>query len=109
MTQSIFYLSKPETSIFLQHEFAEYPDIELLSGSITKKMGMKISKGPAKFYGEELVLYKNYLKKIKYCNDVPYIPVRYTLPSQGWGRIQADRSLPLSLFHRPSLDRPCRL
>jgi len=101
-TESIFYLKKPESSIFIGQEFREYPSFPLLYGFIHNKMGIKLRKFIAETYPDEQTHYKNFCKKIKYDGNTPYVSVQYRQPSHGWGRVQSVGNLDMSVFHRPT-------
>lgn len=101
-TDSIWYLKKPEGSIFLGQEFREYPSFPLLYGFLHNKMGIKLRKWMAKTYPDEQTHYKNFCKNIKYDGNTPYVSVQYRLPSHGWGRIVSVGNSDMSVFHRPS-------
>ena len=53
-------------------------------------------------YEDEQTHYRNYLKKVKYDENDKFIRVSYNNSKHGWGRVQAERSLSGSLFHRPT-------
>lgn len=99
-TQSSFYLPRHETSIYTDINAREYPDIFMIYGFIHKQMGIKLRKHIAKTYPDEHTHYKKYVKL--YNHDDECIETKYSLSTHKWGRINADRSLSLSLFHRPS-------
>jgi len=65
-------------------------------------MGIKLRKSKVILYEDEQTHYKHYIKKIKWVDDEQFVDINYSHASHGWGRINANRSLSLSLFHRPT-------
>jgi len=65
-------------------------------------MGIKLRKRKVILYEDEQTQYKHYIKKIKWVDDEQFVDINYSHASHGWGRINANRSLSLSLFHRPT-------
>lgn len=97
---SAFYLPRQEGSIYLGIKAREYPDMNLIYGFLNKQMGVKLRKHIAKTYPDEQTHYLNYIKIYNY--EEANIETWYTLAKHKWGRINANRSLSLSLFHRPT-------
>lgn len=106
--KSIFLLDKPLKSIFVGLECREFPNFELIYGFIANKMGFKMRKKYLIRYGDEQTHYKKYLKMTKWLEELQYISVGYNHSKHGYGRIQADKSLSLSLFRRPSRHSFCK-
>jgi hypothetical protein len=101
--ESPFHLKKPSPSLFVSMECREYPTFEKLYGFLNNKMGIKLRKSTVTLYEDEQTHYKNYLKKTKWNDEKKkYIKVLYSHSKHGWGRVQAERSLSGSLFHRPT-------
>jgi hypothetical protein len=105
-----FFLPKPKKSIFLQitEGLREYPDYELIYGFIENQMGIKLKMKHLSVYQDELIFYKKYIKNMIWVGNLQYISVKYVQKDHGWGRIYADKSLSLSLFHRPSRHAFCK-
>jgi len=99
---SVFYLEKPKKSIFVGLGSREFPTFDMIYGFVNAKMGIKLRKNTAVLYEDEQTHYKHYIKKIKWVDDEQFVEVNYSHAKHGWGRINADRSLSLSLFHRPT-------
>jgi len=97
---SAFYLPRQDGSIYLGIKAREYPDMNLIYGFLNKQMGVKLRKHIAKTYPDEQTHYLNYIKIYNY--EEANIETWYTLAKHKWGRINANRSLSLSLFHRPT-------
>ena len=97
---SAFYLPRQDDSIYLGIKAREYPDMNMIYGFINKQMGVKLRKHIAKTYPDEQTHYKNYIKIYNY--EEGAIETNYSLAKHKWGRINANRSLSLSLFHRPT-------
>ena len=95
-------LEKPDSSLFIGVDCREYPTFEMLYGFLHNKMGVKLRKHVAKTYADEHTHYKNYIKETRRIGRYRHVEVSYTLSSSGWGRINAVRSLSMSLFHRPT-------
>lgn len=106
-TKNVFYLQKPKKSIFLGLEMREYPTYEKLYGFIANKMGFKLRKKHLAIYQDENLLFKKYIKMIKWLDDLQFISVKYYQKEHSWGRIFADKSLSLSLFPRRSRHSIC--
>ena len=84
-------------------ECREHPTIPMIYGFIQNKMGIKLRKRIAELHKDEQAHYRNYLRNIRYDeDDNGYIRTTYKLPIHGWGRVNAEKSLSMSLFHRPS-------
>lgn len=105
--ESLFYLPKPKKSLFIGLEMREYPSYEKIYGFISNKMGFKIRKKHLAIYKDEHLLYKKYIKMMKWIDDLQFIAVKYYQKEHGWGRVFADKSLSLSLFPRRSRHSFC--
>tara|TARA_R110000787_G_scaffold6613_3_gene22961 strand:- start:41 stop:2581 length:2541 start_codon:yes stop_codon:yes gene_type:complete len=104
---SVFHLKKPTPSIFVGLQCREFATTELLYGFVNAKMGIKLRKSKAVKYEDEQTHYKNYIKKMKWVDDEQFVEVNYSHSQHGWGRINANQSLSLSLFHRPTRHAFC--
>jgi phage/plasmid-associated DNA primase len=102
-----FHLPKPKPSIFVGLEMREYPNHELIYGFVNNKMGIKLRKRFVAIYGDEQTHYKKYIREMKWLDDSQFIAVKYYQPSHLWGRVNAYKSLSLSLFRRPSRHSFC--
>lgn len=100
--ESVFYLPKPKKSIFIGLEMREYPSYEKIYGFIVNKMGFKLRKKHLAIYRDEHLLYKKYIKMMKWIDDLQFISVNYSQKEHGFGRSFANKSLSLSLFPRRS-------
>ena len=104
---SVFYLKKPTPSIFVGLQCREFATMELLYGFVNAKMGIKLRKSKVVKYEDEQTHYKNYIKKTKWVDSEQFVEVNYSHAQHGWGRINANQSLSLSLFHRPTRHAFC--
>lgn len=102
VSENAFHLNKPSKSIFNGLSCREFPNFNLLYGFISNKMGMKVQlkKKHLLRYGNEHTHYRKYLKNVRHIEDIQYIAVEYHHAKHGFGRIQADDSLSMSLFKR---------
>jgi phage/plasmid-associated DNA primase len=100
--ESAFYLPKPAKSIYVGLECREYPTYEMMYGFLTSGMGVKLRKKNVTLYEDEQTHYTHYLKKISWIGDVQYVKTTHNNSSHQWGRINAEKSLSGSLFHRPT-------
>lgn len=105
--ESVFYLAKPKKSIFIGLEMREYPSYEKIYGFIVNKMGFKLRKKHLAIYRDEHLLYKKYIKMMKWIDDLQFISVNYSQKEHGFGRSFANKSLSLSLFPRRSRHSFC--
>lgn len=105
--ESVFYLPKPKKSIFIGLEMREYPSYEKIYGFIVNKMGFKLRKKHLAIYRDEHLLYKKYIKMMKWIDDLQFISVNYSQKEHGFGRSFANKSLSLSLFPRRSRHSFC--
>ena len=99
---SVFFLEKPKPSIFVGLGCREFPTFDLIYGFVNAKMGIKLRKQKVVLYEDEQTHYKHYIKNIKWQDDEQFVKVEYSHSQHGWGRINANKSLSLSLFHRPT-------
>ena len=103
MNSNPLYLEKPKESIFIGFYCREFPSFNKVYGFLNNRMGIKLGKTKNTNHTDEQTHYRNYIKNVKRDeNDMQYVATNYYLPCHGWGRIQAQKSLSLSLFHRPS-------
>jgi len=95
-----------ELSIFCNAKPYEVVNPQSLNGFIKNQMGIKFHK-QGKFknmpYANEQVLIQKYHSKLQEGK----IPVKYIMPRHKWGRVNAEGSLTLSLFHRPTRHSLC--
>lgn len=105
--ENVFHLPKPKKSIFVNLEMREYPSYEKIYGFINNKMGFKLRKKHLSIYRDEHLLYKKYIKMIKWNEDLQFIAVNYYQKEHGWGRVFPEKSLSLSLFPRRSRHSFC--
>lgn len=108
-TSNVFYLAKPKKSIFIGLEMREYPSFEKIYGFIANKMGYKLRKKKLVVYRDEHLLYKKYIRKMKWIEDLQFISVQYYQKEHGWGRSFANEMLSLSLFPRRSRHSFCEI
>jgi len=102
-----FYLAKPSESMFVGCDMFETADDKTIQGFIQNKMGVGIiSKGKyiGMPYKNELELMTSYL--LNGSNDNTYKNT-YKMPSHGWGRVQPENHLSMSLWKRQTRHSIC--
>lgn len=103
INDSPFYLAKLSHSLFVGLECREYLTLQIVYGFLNNQMGVKLRKHVAKTYPDEQTHYNNYLKILQRDEQKnAYFSIKYSLSTHGWGRINAYKSLSLSVFHRPT-------
>ena len=103
----VFTLQRPSPSIFVGIECKEYPNFPLLYGFVANKMGFALRRNELSLYGDEQTMYKKYLKRVRWLEELQYISVSYHHTKHGYGRVSADDYLSLGLFKRTSRHSFC--
>ena len=88
--------------------YHEHAPIELVQSFVKNKQGISLKSNRLlnKSYDNENKQMELYLKKYDKKNEV--FNVKYSLPAHKWGRVIPEKSLSLSVFHRPTRHAYCK-